>query len=167
MRVEHCRELGIILAIAFRVGTNQAWRPFRSKLLVYWLAIPVDHDICLAQIRAVFSPILRLVDAGKFLTWERSVVPFAILTLADVVGGIADASPQFNLASIGIGLLRSEETTEAGTRVDELGEVGWGSAFAVDDAGIIGVRHSDDNAGFDVQGVAAKLERSLRAMYAR
>ena len=156
MRVERSRKLGIILAITFRVGTNQAWRPVRSEFLVDWLAIRIDHDVCLAQLGAIFSPILGLVDAGELLTGECSVVPFSVTTF-DIVGGIANASPQFNLASIRVGLLRREETTEACTRVDELRKIGRGCAFAVDNARIVGIRHNDESADISGEGVTAQL----------
>ena len=139
MRIEQCRELGVILASATRVGTNQARRPFGSELLVSWLAVHINKHECLAKVGAVVSPILGLVDAGKLLAGECSVVPFPVLILSDVVRGIADASPQLNAASVRVRLFRREETTEACTCVNELWEVGWGGAFAVDDARIIRV----------------------------
>ena len=109
----------------------------------------------MANIGAVFSPILGLIDAGELLTGERRVVPFPVRSLDDVVGGIANAPPQLNMASIGVGLLRSEETAEACTCVDKLGQVGRRGAFAVDDARIVGVRHNDESGGVGVKEVTA------------
>ena len=62
---------------------------------------------------------------------------------AEVVGGVADAPPELDVAAVGIFLLGGEQAAEAGGVVDKFGEVGGGEAVAVGDAGVVGAGHDE------------------------
>lgn len=108
------------------------------------MAVLILQHVCLAQIRRILCPILRLVDTRELLARLASIVPLAIASGVDVGRSIADTTPHLNLFSIvGIRRFRIQKTAEASGGIDVGGEVGGRSAaLAERDAAVVGgVRH--------------------------
>ncbi len=146
MRIKLCGELGIVFAIALLIPSHQTRGVLRIvQLLVHGFAMRIHHHERLACIWSVLAPVLWHVDPDELLAGERGVVPFPVGAGAEVLRGVADAAPELDVAAVGVGLLGREEAAEAGGGVDEFGEVGWGEAFAVGDAGVGGWGGHDED----------------------